>query len=228
MQVRDECNKALAYCHKHVCGARKAINALKLTLVKRGQLQNFVKEGLHEMPEDQRAILTMDEELQLANLVWQSAIANKSMHRKALEQKIIKILEFRRVTNIKMKHGRKHVKFSPAAANVLKTRTVDPRFFAAFYARHDPFIREVIPREEEFARELGSSEEAIDIHSNGVHGVVATLEEAGLLSDDGTITDPSRVLNFDEVPQFISYNMNKGNTKLKYGGTKQLSLVVSS
>ena len=47
MQVRDECNKALAYCHKHVCGARKAINALKLTLVKRGQLQNFVKEGLH-------------------------------------------------------------------------------------------------------------------------------------------------------------------------------------
>ena len=49
MQVRDECNKALAYCHKHVCGARKAINALKLTLVKRGQLQNFVKEGLHEM-----------------------------------------------------------------------------------------------------------------------------------------------------------------------------------
>ena len=61
MQVRDECNKALAYCHKHVCGARKAINALKLTLVKRGQLQNFVKEGLHEMPGDQRATLTMDE-----------------------------------------------------------------------------------------------------------------------------------------------------------------------
>ena len=218
MQVRQGCSKALAYCHKHMCGARKAINALKLTLVKRGQLQNFVKEGLHEMPEDQRAILTMDEELQLANLVRQSAIANKSMHRKALEQKIIKILEFRRVTNIKMKHGRKHVKFSPAAANVLKTRTVDPRFFASFYARHDPFIREVIPREEEFARELGSSEEAIDIHFNGVHGVVATLKEAGLLSDDGTITDPSRVLNFDEVPQFISYNMNKGNTKLKYGG----------
>ena len=43
MQVHDECNTALAYCHEHKCGAKKAIRVLKLTLVKRGSLQNYVR-----------------------------------------------------------------------------------------------------------------------------------------------------------------------------------------
>ena len=84
MQVREQYNKALAHCHEHTCGARKAISALKLNLVKRGALQNYVNNGLLEMPEDNRAILTMDEELQLANYVRKSAIANKALHRQAL------------------------------------------------------------------------------------------------------------------------------------------------
>ena len=40
---------------------------INLTLAKRGSLQNFLNKGLRGMPGDQPAILTMDEEMQLAN-----------------------------------------------------------------------------------------------------------------------------------------------------------------
>ena len=67
MQVRYEYNKALAHCHKHSRSAKKAISVLNIALVKRGSLQNFLNKGLRGMPKDQPAILTMGEEMQLAN-----------------------------------------------------------------------------------------------------------------------------------------------------------------
>lgn len=51
-------------------------------------------------------------------------------------------------------------------------------------------------------------------HFEGAWGLRKELIDAGITdAETGHITDPRRVLIRDEMPQFVNYASNKGNTK---------------
>ena len=64
-----------------------------------------------------------------------------------------------------------------------------------------------------------NTEEVVVAHFEGIYGLRLGLIETGIMDlETGVIANPRRVLNRDELPQFIDYGTNKGNAKPKVAG----------
>ena len=98
--------------------------------------------------------------------------------------------------------------------HALEKGKVDGHFWTDFYARHKGFLTERVPCDEDLRRAQAANEIMVDIHLEGENGVRKTLMKWGIMDESGVITpaNTARVLNMDEMPQFLDYGMNAGNT----------------
>ena len=76
-----------------------------------------------------------------------------------------------------------------------------------------------VPQNIDTQRAATNTEEAVEAHFEGIFGLRQELIATGIMDPEtGVIADPRRVLNRDELPQFIDYGTNKGNAKPKVAG----------
>ncbi|KAK3277363.1 hypothetical protein CYMTET_14622 [Cymbomonas tetramitiformis] len=115
-----------------------------------------------------------------------------------------------------------------AAKTCLKNGKPSVKWFQRFYKRHASVLSEKLKHKQDKKRVQAATEEAVDEHFYGKYGLRAELiaaqaanPEAPLYDEaTNTILDPRRILNEDELPQFIDYADNKGNNKKKVGAGK--------
>ena len=92
-------------------------------------------------------------------------------------------------------------------------------WFARYFAEHADKIKWHVPENIDTQRAATNTEEAVEAHFEGIFGLRQELIETGIMDPEtGVIADPRRVLNRDELPQFIDYGTNKGNAKPKVAG----------
>lgn len=207
---------ALKWCRAAPAGTKRGAKAaLKENMfknVKRGTLHSLLVGGHSAVPMDKRFLLTTDEEALFVNWLKQCAVANKARDRDQMSAKVVEILGTR------AKGGRKWVPSTNQGRALKNSGKLTQNFFNGFYKRHAGFLKQCIPREEEARRMQQMVEEVTEVHFEGKYGIRATCLAAGIMEPDGVIADLSRMLNMDEMPQFMDYATLKGNTKRKFAG----------
>ena len=96
----------------------------------------------------------------------------------------------------------------------------DQDWFARYFAEHADKIKWHVPENIDTQRAATNTEEALEADFEGIYGLRQELIKTGIIDPEtDVIADPRRVLNRDELPQFIDYGTNKGNAKPKVAGS---------
>ena len=216
-----EYQEAMDYCKEKGVGARQCLRDKPYLSVKKGGLVNpttLDSRLRNKKKPDHRAILTDVEDDDLATWCQQFAeFGDCARNRTQINEQVVKILKLRRKAN--RAGGRLHVKLSKAAIRVLGGKRVDNDWFLRFFARHPTVINNRTPQETDQKRQDTCTEEIIDQHFEGVLGLRNELLDAGILTPEGSIVDARRIINLDEISQFVDYNCSAGNSTEKVAGS---------
>ena len=204
--------QAISWCGAGGCGATKAFNTGNWPAISlkglRKRLSGDVVNG--EEHADKR-ILTLLEEVQLAQWLKKENKAIKGKTRDEQRDKIREFLELRKKAN--WKGGRKK---PPPLSTIAIAKTVladsnlpCDRWFRRFFATHEDIVVEKKQHRESLDRGKKHTEAVVDNHSFSPAGLKAEMEDAGVMDYDGLI-DEWRLGWLDEAPQFIDYNSEKG------------------
>ncbi|KAK3274494.1 hypothetical protein CYMTET_17320 [Cymbomonas tetramitiformis] len=139
----------------------------------------------------------------------ESSEGSKSVDREQISAKIVSVLKARELRNKRSK-GVKYEKLSQAAKQCLAHNGPSPKFFQYLFGYYSDVIDEKKPVAVEKKRIAAYTEETIEEHffAEG-SGLEATLIRHGIMcAVTKKITDPKRLLNRDETPQFVDF---KGN-----------------
>jgi len=212
------------WCRKHNKGAAKCLAAnphldsrmRRRGLVKKSTLEDRLKGRVmtgHEYAS--RTILTELEESELVQWLVACNLGRAGKTMADIGHKVREILLVRHARN----HlgGRASIPFTAEAKKILTGMGFPSQsWFSRFFAAHGNLIERKVAQKVDGKRAAAANEETVDEHFNGVWGLRAELIDAGIM-DPSTfeITDPRRVLNLDECPQFIDYNDNKATRRLR-------------
>jgi len=174
------------------------------------------------------AVLTDMEEKELVEWCILCNLGRASKNMSEIGIKVREILLVRHARN--RMGGRKPIPLSgPAKAIAIGKSFPSQSFFARFFGLHSKVLENKTAQPVEAARAAAANDATVEEHFEGVWGFRNELIDAGIMdSDTHEITDPRRVLNRDECPQFIDYNDNKGNAKGKSAGGKGDSVFTTS
>eukprot|EP00854_Cymbomonas_tetramitiformis_P026596 gene26596-32662_t len=157
----------------------------------------------------------------------ESSEGSKSVDREQISAKVVEILKARQARN-KSTGGVKYEKLSIAAKHCLSNNGPSRKFFQYFFGYYSDRISEKKPVAVEKKRLAQYTEETVSEHffAKG-SGLEDTLVTHGIM-DPSTkkTTDPKRLLNRDETPQFIDFNTLKGNNIRKRVAGKGKSTIL--
>ncbi|KAK3236871.1 hypothetical protein CYMTET_53014 [Cymbomonas tetramitiformis] len=156
-----------------------------------------------------------------------SNAGSKSVDRESISAKIVQVLKDRQHRN-KQSKGTKYEKLSASAKQCLENGGPSRKFFQYFFGYYADKVSEKKPVALEKKRVAQYTEEAVEEHffAPGA-GLQDTLIRHGIMDPvTKLITDPRRLLNRDETPQFIDYNTLRGNNIRKRVSAKGKSSVI--
>eukprot|EP00958_Prasinococcus_capsulatus_P023688 scaffold3586_cov404-Prasinococcus_capsulatus_cf.AAC.26 len=225
----EQLHAALTYCCEQGCGAVKALKdnkwpllskaALGRSLCKLRQEQVHGQVDLHKFAVTactaSNRILTAEEEDYLVQYCVACHDQNVACTKQDLERVTLKLLQLRRGLRSKFRGSRKYVALSRAATQALQKGRLSDEFFDRFYALHRDALKRVVPVQAEAERVRQATEENIHEHFYAPHGLVSELLACSILDPETlTIADPSRLINIDELPQFVDYHTETGGGKV--------------
>ena len=162
-------------------------------LVTEGSLNRRLKGQVdNEHPFSAHSVLTPQEDSDLVETCKELNEHGQGIDREQLGKMVYDSIFLRSTLNA----GRDYAPLSANARAILDAGEVGLRFFTHFFADH-PDLTEKRPSSEEILRAKWMTRAVSASHFEKLK---ATLNRAGLLDDDGKITDPRRVLNSDECP----------------------------
>ena len=203
--------EAIAWCKANGKGGWAGANRVTdkgqdfWPLVKSSSLDERLKGRVDNSdPHAARKALTPQEE---ADVVETCKILNRhgqGVDRKKLGELVIESLKLRPVLNA----GRKYTPLNHNAQQIIAAGAPQDDFFTRFFADHTD-ITEKVAASEEMLRIKWMTQAVSELHFTRL---ADTLKEAGILMDDGMLSDARRVLNSDECPN--PWQGKGGRTKL--------------
>lgn len=216
-------NELLDYCRENSVGAKAALKANP----ELGEIKGVNYQGLERRlvgtvkngeEHDGNRILTDLEETDLVDFLVLSNLGRDGKNVEEIGVLVQSILKVRRAQN--RRGGRAFVPFSGPALKIVMGDMPSQSFYRGFFARHHEALSKKVNQPVEAHRARVSNDATVEEHFEGCWGLRAELQDAGIMADDGTILDASRILNRDETPQFIDYASDKGNAKTKVAAGK--------
>mmetsp|Transcript_40357 Transcript_40357/g.91425 ORF Transcript_40357/g.91425 Transcript_40357/m.91425 type:complete len:630 (-) Transcript_40357:276-2165(-) len=171
-------------------------------------------------------ILTDTEKNKLCVWIEKSADNLNGASPQEISDRVIKILRARQAHN--------RAPSTPSAQRVPLTSKeecllsepnahVSKRWLQRFYAL---FIDRIEPKQErtqEAKRTKKQCEATVQRHFYGEFGLDAELKDASIMDSEGIISDPRRIIQLDELPQFLNFQTQKGKAVGRKGKPLQKS-----
>ncbi|KAK3262735.1 hypothetical protein CYMTET_28423 [Cymbomonas tetramitiformis] len=217
---------AVEYIKKEYCSIEFALQSGQFPLCERRQLFRFVNNPELIGQNKQHVLLKVERE-DLVTWMLESNDGSKSVDRESISAKIVQVLKDRQHRN-KQSKGTKYEKLSAGAKQCLENGGPSRKFFQYFFGYYADKVSEKKPVALEKKRVAQYTEEAVEEHffAPGA-GLQDTLIRHGIMDPvTKLITDPRRLLNRDETPQFIDYNTLRGNNIRKRVSAKGKSSVI--
>ncbi|KAK3249698.1 hypothetical protein CYMTET_40890 [Cymbomonas tetramitiformis] len=222
----DQYRNAVAFIQKEYCSVRFALESGNFPLCVERTLTRYVKNP-GQISQNKQHILVLHEREALVKWMEECSTGSKSVDREQISGKIVEILKAREVRN-KHSKGLKYEKLSIAAKQCLQNGGPSRKFFQYLFGYYADRISEKKPVAVEKKRLAQYTEETVNEHffaeGSGLHD---TLVRCGIMDPvTKEITDPKRILNRDETPQFVDFNTQKGNNIRKRVAAKGKSAVL--
>eukprot|EP00734_Pompholyxophrys_sp_LG126_P000205 Pompholyxophrys_sp_v1_NODE_43_length_3196_cov_8.157275.p2 type:complete len:237 gc:universal NODE_43_length_3196_cov_8.157275:2858-2148(-) len=205
---KEERNKqyeaAIEYCERHSCRGDQAISSFLFPLCNATSINaRLDKKVIPGQREQNLRLLTNQEESDFITWLNGCAANNQPKNRIAQGEIILEILKGRTIQNSRV-FSSQRIPLSGAAKLALKKNRITGRWFRDFYARNCERIVEKVVEKRDKKRIVSSTKETVQEHFYGDFGLLAELKNAGIIDNNNEI-DRTRLLNWDETPQFIDY-----------------------
>ncbi len=215
-EKREQYKEAEEFCAREGVGSRACITANPhLNLINHASLQERLTGKVVTGAEYSKAcILTKLENDQLVQYLIDQNAARNGQSFAQIADKVQDILKVHQARN--RLGGRGKIALSPEASSIASGASLPSKsWFLRFFAKNKDRLSPKVPHAMEAKRAAVANEETVEEHFNGVYGLIAELKAAGIMDEEGVISDPRRILNRDETGQFVDYNSQKGNAKFK-------------
>ena len=229
---KDQLKSAIQYCKDNNCRGFKALKTGNFPLIKSPNTINNhldAKVAHPDKSKDYCSILTSDEEEVLVKLMVSKNLAKQPFNRKDATKFIFTMLKLRQQINRNCNGGRKYKALSRPASKLLlrcnsKVMPKLRRFWERFDVRHSRRVRLKRRGSKSLKRAAACSEKAAKEH---IGELAEELIARGIMEDavkveSGVWTgriDARRIMNNDETPQFIDYDVDGSANNLYYAGT---------
>jgi hypothetical protein len=202
--------EAVAWCEAGNGGAAKAAKKFGIP---RGKLGYALDKGVDRRTGE--SILTAKELHQLAKWVTGSARNINPAKPSECSSKVVSILKARKHFNRAKKFGRGCIPLTAAEEGVLERGRVSETWLSRTFIPNHPEVQSKKAKSQDAKRVKNQREEVVEEHFEGEFGLRAELKDAGNLDPEtGEIKDSRRLINIDEMPQFLDYTTGVGQSFL--------------
>jgi hypothetical protein len=216
---------AVEYCKEHKCGGKKAANAPEFS----GKLTKNQIDYARAYPDTERNkydVLTATELAALKGWIRASEAKNCPVPaQEVLSKKIREFLLARALFNRK-NHKSKNLDYlTKHEWDIVKNKvTAGGHTWVQRNLLSDSTLQLKNAKAQDAKRAGKQREEVVTKHYDGPSGLVAELKRLGIMDDDGIILDGRRIINMDEMPEFLDYLKGKAG---KAWGTKGKPLEIT-
>lgn len=208
-------DEAAAWCIDNNKSPHDAVKLEKFA----GLKHEAIRYRLKRSQRSERAILTDIEKERLYTWLKKSADKGAVIGEKALGDKILQMLTARLKRNRAAKHGAGCVRLSNTEANLLRDNKHPSHTWLTNFKAHAAIhgIDFKVARPKDAKRHKKQTEAVVEKHFRGEFGLEAELLATNNLDPvTKEIIDPRRLLNMDEMPQFLDY-LAKGIMQRGFG-----------
>jgi hypothetical protein len=211
---------AVAWCKANKKGAKAAVNSGSFPLVTSQKLHNRLKKKVDDMKYHEGSrILTEEEECQLVDWMLRNSDGNAAPPKDQVDVEIVRMLGRRHAYRAHT-GWRKGTPLSQPALKVLNSANVNKNWHTKFARKWAAELDFDPPVAEDSSRVAKQTEKTVQAHFYAPAGLEACLKKHGIMDPVTGRIDTSRVINWDETPQFLDFGANKGGGKTTFYGRK--------